>query len=211
MSLLYCSYSCICASWVCWVVLARLCCRVLPLSRSVLCPHGEEFNDLIPKWMGFVKGIVDSDDMPLNIGREKLQQNAILKHIKTGLQKSIFQMFTELSKDPERNKAFHDSFSQCLKLGIYEDNANRQNIIPLLRYHSSKSGDGLVSFDEYIGRTTGAGASRDWGNAGRAGSESQNSPKRDPAPRHSSRLLPLPSHKLESVRRPESWSHSSTA
>jgi len=112
----------------------------------------KEFDDLIPKWMGFIKGIVDSDDMPLNIGREKLQQNVILKHIKTSLQKNIFQMFTELAKDPERNKAFHESFSQCLKLGIYEDNANRQSIIPLLRYYSSKSGDAMVSFDEYIGR-----------------------------------------------------------
>mmetsp|Transcript_74825 Transcript_74825/g.188397 ORF Transcript_74825/g.188397 Transcript_74825/m.188397 type:complete len:964 (+) Transcript_74825:104-2995(+) len=112
----------------------------------------KEFNDLIPKWMGFIKGIVDSDDMPLNIGREKLQQNAILKHIKTSLQKNIFALFNEIAKDPERNKTFQESFSQCLKLGVYEDNANRENIIPLLRYFSSKSGDNLVSLEEYVGR-----------------------------------------------------------
>eukprot|EP00931_Biecheleriopsis_adriatica_P043901 TRINITY_DN25087_c0_g1_i1.p1 TRINITY_DN25087_c0_g1~~TRINITY_DN25087_c0_g1_i1.p1 ORF type:complete len:995 (+),score=301.30 TRINITY_DN25087_c0_g1_i1:71-3055(+) len=112
----------------------------------------KEFNDLIPKWMGFVKGIVDSDDMPLNISREMLQQNTILKYIKTGLQKNIFAMFTELSKDKERFKIFHDSFAQCLKLGVYEDNANREQILPLLRYHSSKSGEDLVGLDEYISR-----------------------------------------------------------
>jgi len=112
----------------------------------------KEFNDLIPKWMGFVKGIVDSDDMPLNISREMLQQNSILKHIKTGLQKSIFAMFQELSKDKDKFKIFHDSFAQCLKLGVYEDNANREHILPLLRYHSSKSGEELVGLDEYIER-----------------------------------------------------------
>mmetsp|Transcript_126198 Transcript_126198/g.403895 ORF Transcript_126198/g.403895 Transcript_126198/m.403895 type:complete len:958 (+) Transcript_126198:65-2938(+) len=112
----------------------------------------KEFNDLIPKWMGFIKGIVDSDDMPLNIGREKLQQNAILKHIKTSLQKNVFQLFNDLAKDPARYKIFQESFSQCLKLGVYEDNANRSNIIPLLRYYSSKSGDNLTSLDEYISR-----------------------------------------------------------
>jgi len=112
----------------------------------------KEFNDLIPKWMGFIKGIVDSDDMPLNIGREKLQQNTILEHIKTSLQKNIFAMFTELAKDKEKYKVFHGAFSQCLKLGIYEDNANREQIIPLLRYSTSKSGDDVVSLDEYIER-----------------------------------------------------------
>jgi molecular chaperone HtpG len=112
----------------------------------------KEFNDLIPKWMGFVKGIVDSDDMPLNISREQLQQNAILSHIKNGLQKSIFQMFEEMAKDKKTYHQFYDSFSQCLKLGVYEDSANRSEIIPLLRYHSSKSGEGIVSLDEYIER-----------------------------------------------------------
>lgn len=112
----------------------------------------KEFNDLIPKWMGFVKGIVDSDDMPLNISREMLQQNAILKHIKTGLQKNIFSMFQELSQDRERFKSFQEAFSQCLKLGVYEDHANREQIIPLLRYHSSKSGEDMVGLDEYISR-----------------------------------------------------------
>lgn len=112
----------------------------------------KEFNDLIPKWMGFLKGIVDSDDMPLNIGREKLQQNAILKHIKVGLVKNSFQLFNELAEDKKRYKQFFDSFSQCLKLGVYEDHEHRSQIMPLLRYYSSRSGDDLVSLDEYIGR-----------------------------------------------------------
>jgi len=112
----------------------------------------KEFNDLIPKWMGFIKGIVDSDDMPLNISREQLQQNAILKHIKTGLQKSVFQMFEGMQKDKDQYRVFYDSFAQCLKLGVYEDHANRAQILPLLRYHSSKSGEGIVSLDEYVSR-----------------------------------------------------------
>mmetsp|Transcript_70871 Transcript_70871/g.196891 ORF Transcript_70871/g.196891 Transcript_70871/m.196891 type:complete len:959 (-) Transcript_70871:39-2915(-) len=112
----------------------------------------KEFNDLIPKWMGFIKGIVDSDDMPLNISREQLQQNAILKHIKAGLQKSAFQMFNELARDKERYRIFYESFAQCLKLGVYEDHANREQIKGLLRYHTSKSGQDLVSLEEYVAR-----------------------------------------------------------
>lgn len=112
----------------------------------------KEFDDLIPKWMGFVKGIVDSDDMPLNIGREKLQQNEILKFIKVGLQKYIFQMFEEMAQSKDTYKAFYESFSQCLKLGVYEDSTNRSRILPLLRYYSSKSGEGIVSLDEYVER-----------------------------------------------------------
>merc|ERR1719486_657566 len=84
--------------------------------------------------MGFIKGIVDSDDMPLNIGREKLQENAILK------------------QDKAAYKVFYEQFSQCLKLGVYEDTANRTRIIPLLRYYSSKSGEGIISLDEYVAR-----------------------------------------------------------
>jgi molecular chaperone HtpG len=112
----------------------------------------KEFFDLIPKWMGFIKGIVDSDDMPLNIGREKLQENAILKHIKAGLQKHAFQMFEDLVQDKAAYKVFYEQFSQCLKLGVYEDTANRTRIIPLLRYYSSKSGEGIISLDEYVAR-----------------------------------------------------------
>merc|ERR1712136_400867 len=110
-----------------------------------------EFSDLIPKWMGFVKGIIDSDDMPLNISREKLQQNAILKLIKTSLVKNIFQMFGDIAKTSEY-KQFYESFAQCLKFGCYEDHANRSSIIPLLRYHSTLSGEDMVSFDDYITR-----------------------------------------------------------
>jgi len=112
----------------------------------------KEFNDLIPKWMGFIKGIVDSDDMPLNISREKLQENNILKHIKAGLQKSAFQMFEDLSKDKVAYETFYASFDQCLKLGVYEDSINRSRILPLLRYHSSKSGEAMTSLDDYVAR-----------------------------------------------------------
>eukprot|EP00929_Paragymnodinium_shiwhaense_P082532 TRINITY_DN4351_c0_g4_i1.p1 TRINITY_DN4351_c0_g4~~TRINITY_DN4351_c0_g4_i1.p1 ORF type:complete len:1012 (-),score=281.64 TRINITY_DN4351_c0_g4_i1:201-2969(-) len=112
-----------------------------------------EFNDLIPKWMGFIKGIVDSDDMPLNISREKLQENAILKHVKAGIQKQCFEMFKELQQDKVRYRQFYDAFSQCLKLGVYEDHENRKALIPLLRYHTSKTGpNDMCSLDEYCAR-----------------------------------------------------------
>jgi len=112
----------------------------------------KEFYDMVPKWMGFIKGIVDSDDMPLNISREMLQQNQILKHIKTGLVKRTLEMFHKIAENKADYVIFYEAFSQCLKLGVYEDHANRHQIVPLLRYYSSKSGEDLVSFEDYCAR-----------------------------------------------------------
>merc|ERR1719183_2593818 len=72
--------------------------------------------------------------------------------MKTGLVKHIFSMFEDMAKDKATYKAFYHSFAQCLKLGVYEDSANRSRILPLLRYHSSKSGEGIISLDEYVQR-----------------------------------------------------------
>lgn len=110
----------------------------------------DDCDDLVPEWLKFMKGIVDSNDIPLNVSRELLQQNHILRQIKKVIVKKSIELITELSEDTEKYLKFYESYSKMLKLGVHEDNRNRDKLAKLLRFYSSNKPDEYVSLDEYV-------------------------------------------------------------
>jgi molecular chaperone HtpG len=112
----------------------------------------DKFDELLPRWLKFVKGVVDSDDLPLNVSREILQKSKVLTIINKRLVRKSLDMIKDLAtaEDDSEFKVFWNNFGKYLKVGIIEDDRNREEIASYLRFFSSKSGEEYTSLDKYI-------------------------------------------------------------
>ena len=122
----------------------------LYVRRTFVMDVGDE---LMPDWLNFITGIVDSENLPLNISRDTMQQNRIVRDIRRKLVEQCVEMIAEIAKKKVDHNNFFEQFGKFLKLGIREDCTNRTKLAELLRYHSSESGDEQISLKQYVDRT----------------------------------------------------------
>ena len=112
----------------------------------------DDCEELMPSWLRFVRGLVDSEDLPLNVSRETLQNNLLVAHIRGAIVRRVLgELEAKASKAPDDYAVFWDNFGAVLKEGLYEDQDNREALMNLVRFRSTAS-DGLVSLDDYTGR-----------------------------------------------------------
>ncbi len=109
----------------------------------------DDDKELMPTYLRFVKGIIDSEDLPLNVSREILQQNKVLSKIKTNSVKKILDEFIKLSKNKDLYNEFYNEYGKPIKEGLYQDFDNKDTLIDLVRFKTTKSNEDLISFKDY--------------------------------------------------------------
>ena len=111
----------------------------------------DDDKELLPTWLRFVKGIIDSSDLPLNVSREILQQNRIMSNIRSNSVKKVLDKLKTIAKDKDKYAQFYEHYGRLIKEGVYQDFEHKDNLTELLRFNSTKD-EGLVSLKEYVNR-----------------------------------------------------------